>query len=257
MNQKLCDAFQLITSSGHAICLTGAGISTLSGIPDFRSPNTGLWNRYDADKIFRIDCFLAEPHYFYEFAREFIFQMFYETSPNIVHRLLSLLQKHRYLRRIITQNIDMLHQRSGTTDVLELHGSPQVSYCTRCYKDYSFDDMVRRISSTAVPFCDECGAVIKPGIIFFGELLNQRVLSAACAEAEQADCCLVLGTSLVVYPAASIPRMVTRNGGSLVIVNRDATAQDADAAYTFHMELDAFAKSFFAYLKENGLIPEN
>lgn len=253
MSHRLEQAIDTIINAQRTIVLTGAGISTLSGIPDFRSPKTGLWHQYDAEKIFLLEHFLEEPQYFYNFARDTIFKLFYESQPNAVHRLVAQLQHRGYIRRIITQNIDMLHQQAGSVDVLELHGSPATSYCIRCDKMFSFNDMVNRVMAETVPRCDACGGLIKPDIIFFGEMLHEQILSAAYNEAHHADCCLALGTSLQVYPAASIPQVIVQSGGTLILVNREPTPQDSSAKYVFRMELDRFAEQSTALLKELGV----
>jgi len=223
MRKLIAEAFKAITESNHVIALTGAGISTLSGIPDFRSPNIGLWNRFDQEKIFQIDYFHQDPQYFYEFAREFIYQ-FTDSKPNIIHNILANMQRKKILKSLITQNIDMLHQKAGSTGVLELHGSPEKSFCLDCGEFFSIEQMQKKLSLEKIPHCDKCNGLIKPDIIFFGEMLHEDTLNKAFMTAEKSDCCIVLGTSLVVHPAASIPQIVLRNGGRLIIVNRDKTS---------------------------------
>ena len=221
MNNQIKTVLDTIQKSSHTVAMTGAGISTLCGIPDFRSPHCGLWYRYDAEKIFLIDHFYSNPEYFYDFSREFIFKgMGMDTPPGIIHHLISLLQKKKLIKRVITQNIDLLHQKAGSTDVLELHGSPMKNYCVGCRKSFSFEDVIAKLKTEKVPRCDECDAVIKPDIIFFGECLHENVISTAMQEASKADCCIVFGSSLVVYPAASIPEITLNHGGKLIIVNR-------------------------------------
>lgn len=253
MNTKITEAVNCILKSRHLIALTGAGISTLSGIPDFRSPNSGLWNRFDSSKIFDINYFYRHPEKFYEFAREFIFS-FTNCQPNIAHNLLAVLQKKNILKRLITQNIDMLHQKAGNTDVYELHGSSRLNICVNCGQNYVMEDISRKLMSQDVPLCDKCGAVIKPDITFFGELLHEDVIKGAISEAEQADWCIVMGTSLVVYPAASIPEIVVESGGKLILVNRERTRLDSYAEFHFLMELDKFAEEVFEFLQEKSIV---
>lgn len=253
MNPTVTDVVNTICKSRHCIALTGAGISTLSGIPDFRSPGTGLWNRFDAEKIFLIDHFYKEPDYFFNFAKEFIYTMA-DAQPNIIHTILASLQNKGLIKRIITQNIDMLHQKAGSSWVVELHGSPVNNYCIQCRNFYSFDEMFKKIERDTVPRCDVCRSIIKPDITFFGELLKEDVLQAAFFEAEKTDCCIVLGSSLVVHPAALLPDMAKRNGGTLIIVNRDMTPYDSRADMVFNMDLEDFGNQMHDLLKERNLI---
>ncbi len=243
----------LICNSKHAVALTGAGISTLSGIPDFRSPATGLWSRFSAETIFRIDHFYSQPEDFFSFAKEFIYTLA-DAKPSIIHNLLSLLQSKGLIRRVITQNIDTLHQKAGSQGVLELHGSPLKNYCVRCESCYSFDEMRTKINRDTIARCDKCQNIVKPDIIFFGELLHENVLQAAFNETEKSDCCIVLGSSLVVYPAASIPDMIKRNGAKLIIVNRDRTPYDSRADITLNMDLQSFGEELIDILKKRNII---
>ncbi len=253
MNTEIREASNLILKSKYLIALTGAGISTPSGIPDFRSPNSGLWNRFDQTKIFDINFFHRHPEYFYDFAREFIFS-FFNCEPNIAHNILAILEQKNILRRLITQNIDMLHQKAGNREVLELHGSPKENICLDCSASYTANEIIGKLTSQKVPLCDKCGGIIKPDITFFGEMLHENVIHTAFSDAEKADCCIVMGTSLVVYPAASIPEIVIRSGGKLVIVNRTQTHLDSYADFVFNIELDKFAREFLDILKEKSII---
>ncbi len=253
MKNSVKSVVDLLCKSQHTIALTGAGISTISGIPDFRSPGTGLWNRFDAEKVFLIDHFYSEPEYFYNFAREFIFT-FSEAQPSIIHTLLASLQQKQLLKRIITQNIDMLHQKAGSNAVLELHGSPANNYCIQCRSFYSFEEMQNKINEYDVPRCDKCKSIIKPDITFFGELLKEDTLQSAFFEAEKADLCIVLGSSLVVYPAASVPDIAKKSGATLVVVNRDQTAFDSRADIALNMDLQEFGQEFFDLLQQRNII---
>lgn len=256
MKNKIEKVLDILLDSTHCIALTGAGISTLSGIPDFRSPHTGLWNRYDAEKIFLINHFYKTPEYFFNFAREFL-PVFQKCQPNIIHNLLTVLQRLGIIKRVITQNIDMLHQRAGSTDVLELHGSPERNYCLECHAVYRIDEFMHMLSTQEIPRCETCGGIIKPDIVFFGEMLHEEVIGAAFREAQKADCCIVLGSSLVVYPAASIPEIVYEHGnGDIIIVNRDPTPLDRYAAVLLPVELDTFGKVFFDVLHDRKIIQE-
>lgn len=235
-----------IENSKHCIVFTGAGISTMSGIPDFRGQKIELWKKYDQSRIFEINYFSKNPEYFYNFARE-VFPDMINAKPNIVHKLVAKLYKDKYIKQVITQNIDMLHQKSGVKDVFELHGSPIISYCVKCNKEYSIKDVMIKITDFKIPVCDNCKGLIKPDIVFYGEPLNAAVLNESFNNAVKADLCLVLGTSLVVYPAAVIPEMVVQHGGKIIIVNKDETHLDNIALYKFD-DLKCFAEEIFGRL---------
>jgi NAD-dependent deacetylase len=216
--------FDLIASSSHVVVFTGAGISTLSGIRDFRGKN-GIYNDLDADKIFSLDYFLSDPSFYYKHAASFIYNLA-DKEPNIVHNQIFRLEKAGLVKRVITQNIDLLHQKAGSRNVLELHGSPQTHICLACGRKYPFACIVPIVREGKVPKCEKCGGVVKPDIVFFGEPLDRATIDAALFEAERADLIIVLGSSLVVQPAASVPLQTLRHGGKLAIVNDGPTPLD-------------------------------
>lgn len=221
----------LIRRARRCVALTGAGISTLSGIPDFRGPQ-GLYSRrdVDADKLFDLRYFLNDPGYYYRHARDFLYNPG-TRKPNAVHRALAGWESRGLLRAVITQNIDLLHHKAGSRRVLELHGSPLRHQCLQCGREYSFDAIARIVHAGNIPFCEACGGTIKPGIVFFGEALPMDVLEEAEDEAAHADLMLVLGSSLTVYPAAALPTVTLRNGGKLAIVNASPTHLDGTALW--------------------------
>jgi NAD-dependent deacetylase len=224
--------FDRIQKAHHCVALTGAGVSTLSGIRDFRGKN-GLYNEMDAEKIFDLDYFIKDPSFYYEKAGNFIYNL-HEKEPSIVHTVLGDLEKAGFVKAVITQNIDLLHQKGGSRNVIEIHGSPSIHYCLRCSGiRVSFEEASAIVNSGKMPLCPECGAVLKPAITFFGENLPEEALRNAVTEAQEADLMLVLGTSLTVYPAASIPDYTIRNGGKIVIVNNMATPKDRLAVQHF------------------------
>ncbi|MCB1196025.1 NAD-dependent protein deacylase [bacterium] len=243
---RINDIFNIIQSANRTVALTGAGVSTLSGLPDFRSKK-GLWKQYDQNRVFSLDYFKTDPEYFFNFARQYIFP-FLDAEPSIIHHLLAQLEQKKMLRRVITQNIDMLHTKAGNKGVLELHGSPERNFCVTCGKEFSFGQIIAKIESEKFPLCDSCGGVLKPDIIFFGEMLHADVLDTAFHEARQADCCLVMGTSLVVSPAASIPEIAAHYGAKVIIVNREATPLDRLADIVIHTELDTFGSTLMQLL---------
>lgn len=229
---------ELLESSKNCVFLSGAGISTFSGIPDFRGSN-GLYAKYDADKIFDLEYFREDPTYFYTHARDFIYDL--DTKePNIIHNTLASLEKKGYVKTLITQNIDLLHQKAGSVNVLELHGSPANHSCLLCNMNYSYDEVCEQLKNKEVPYCSECAGLIKPDIIFFGKMLDQDIFTKAVDASSKADLFVVIGSSLVVQPAASLPVCSLRSGGKLVIVNNMATPLDEYAYLKYHELGDVF-----------------
>jgi NAD-dependent deacetylase len=226
------ELFTLIKEAKHLVALTGAGISTLSGIRDFRGKN-GLYNEMDAEKIFSIEYFERDPSLYYDKAGSFIYNLD-EKEASIVHIVLGQLEQCGYLKAVITQNIDLLHQKGGSKNVIEIHGSPVTHYCLRCDGvEVSYEEVAVVVRKGALPKCSKCGKVLKPAITFFGEGLPAEALKQAVTESQAADLMLVLGTSLTVYPAASMPEYTLRNGGKIVIVNNMPTPLDGKAFMHF------------------------
>ena len=222
------ELFEKIKRSKHCTALTGAGVSTLSGIRDFRGKN-GLYNDLDAEKIFDIDYFEEDPSFYYKASQSLIYNID-EKSPSIVHLVLAELEKRGFLKALITQNIDLLHTKAGSAKVIEIHGSPKTHYCLRCAGvRMSFDEASAIVRSGDLPKCPKCGRVLKPAITFFGESLPIDALREATEEAQKSDLMLVLGTSLTVYPAASMPQYTLSRGGEIVIVNNMPTPLDGRA----------------------------
>jgi NAD-dependent deacetylase len=243
--------FDLIRRSSCCAALTGAGVSTLSGIRDFRGKN-GLYKERDADKIFDINYFDRDPSFYYRAAGSFIYNLG-EKDASVVHKVLGELENRGFLKALITQNIDLLHQKGGSRRVIEIHGSPSIHYCRRCSDPaqvealaaakpggpfpggdmMGFDEAAALVNAGELPRCGRCGAVLKPAITFFGEGLPVRALEDAMMVAEKADLMLVLGTSLTVYPAADIPAVTLRSGGRIVIINDMETPLDRYAILRF------------------------
>ncbi|MDR2768142.1 MAG: NAD-dependent deacetylase [Treponema sp.] len=243
--QKL---WELINASRYCVALSGAGVSTLSGIRDFRGKN-GLYKEMDAEKIFDVDYFFRDPSFYYSHAKNFIYDL-EEKQASVVHTVLGKLEARGLLKALVTQNIDLLHSKGGSKQVIEIHGSPQAHYCPRCQSAAAaeeailarevkergfmvFEEAAAVVRRDEMPRCEKCGAVLKPAITFFGESLPVHALSAAEKEAGRADLMLVLGTSLTVYPAAGLPGLTLKKGGKLVIVNEQDTPMDRYAALRF------------------------
>ena len=226
--------------------LTGAGVSTLCGIPDFRGPQ-GLYRQPDAERIFDIDWFDRDPSVYYRGCAELVYGLD-RFAPGPVHQALAKLEALGRLQGVATQNIDMLHQKAGSTAVYEVHGSPAFHHCRRCGDEKRFDEiltMIRRspspfdFTSATVPRC-RCGGAYKPDITFFGEMLPEQAFQQAQALAIRSDVFLVLGTSLTVFPAAGLPRLTLQGGGKVFIVNAQPTSLDRYAAGVYR-DLGAFA----------------
>ena len=205
---------ELIRRSERVVALTGAGVSTAAGIPDFRGPK-GLYvtRQYDPETVFDISAFRRHPEPFYEFTRDFLGVM--ETlEPTVTHRFLSQLEADGRLTAVVTQNIDSLHQRAGSQRVISVHGDYWTSHCLDCGQEYDLDTMQGMIREAAVPRCS-CDGVIKPDVVFYGEAVRDLELAATAVGAS--DLLLVLGSTLMVYPAAFLPEQA---GGNVVVVNR-------------------------------------
>ena len=225
----------LIQDTQKISVLTGAGISTNAGISDFRGPK-GLYvtKRYDPDKVFDIDYFHRDPKPFFEFARDFV-KLEDHIQPTKAHYFLSELEEKGKLKGVITQNIDYLHQRAGSKNVLEVHGSFWESYCLGCGQNFHYEEMKVKIYKEDVPKCS-CGGVIKPDIVFFGE--NVKHLDAAFKLAAESDLFFVIGTSCVVHPAAMIPHMTH---GKVVVINMAEVHLDqVDVVLHVKEDIDGF-----------------
>ncbi len=226
-------AAELIHSSRHMVAFTGAGHSTASGIPDFRSPGSGLWEKDNPMLVASIWAFRLNPKTFFDWIRPML-QTVLEARPNPAHAALADLEEMGYLKVVITQNIDNLHQRAGSRRVLELHGHVREATCVRCYKLVPVDaSLVQALLNGKVPRC-ECGGVLKPNVILFGEQLPVQVFNQATAEAKRCDLLLVAGSSLEVTPAGDIPFLAMDCGARAIVVNRQPTPLDPRSDVVIH-----------------------
>ena len=239
---------EAIKSAKCVAAMTGAGVSTLCGIPDFRGPQ-GLYKNPDAERIFDIDWFDRDPSVYYRGCRELVYGLG-DFAPGPVHNALKRLEDAGRLDGIITQNIDMLHQKAGSSKVYEVHGSPIMHHCRKCGKGVSFDDVMgmvaanggpERLGDPYVPRCG-CGGAYKPDITFFGESLPEAAFTASQSLAIRADVMIVLGTSLTVFPAAGLPRLTLQRGGKVFIVNAQPTSLD-DYVAACYPDLGEFAEA--------------
>jgi NAD-dependent deacetylase len=216
-------ASDLIRQSKHTVVLTGAGISTPSGIPDFRSSGTGLWSRDEPLEVASLSTFRTKPGQFFEWFRPLARQMF-EARPNSAHTALADLEERGYVKSIITQNIDTLHQRSGSKTVIEMHGTMQTLTCTQCYHQVQAESYIASFVETGdIPRCPQCAQILKPDVILFGEQLPQAAWFKAQREARSCDLMLVVGSSLEVLPVAGLPMQALDRGAHLIIINNVPT----------------------------------
>lgn len=231
---EIARAAELLREAHHAVALTGAGSSTPSGIPDFRSPGSGMWERANPMEVASIYTFRRQPERFYSWIRPMVSTML-TAEPNPGHRALAELEAGGWLKAIITQNIDNLHQRAGAREVLELHGHMQEATCISCYKVVPSEELLDDLlSSDEVPRCVECGGVMKPNVVLFGEQLPIKVVNAAMAHIRQTDLMLIAGSSLEVVPASQLPLVVHEQAGRLIVVNLTPTYIDDIAEVVIH-----------------------
>lgn len=239
MNEKIRQLQTIIDEASHIVFFTGAGVSTGSGIPDFRSQD-GLYNqKYDVppEEVISHHYFVQNPEGFYRFYKD---RMIYpDAKPNSVHRFIAECEKKHKSLGVVTQNIDGLHQLAGSKNVYELHGSVLRNYCEDCCAFYPVETI---IESDGIPHCPKCGGIIKPDVVLYEEGLSDAVVNGAVAAIQSADVLIVLGTSLVVYPAAGLLRFF--GGKHLVLINRDATPYDKAADLVIN---DTF-ENVFPYL---------
>lgn len=239
MNEKIRQLQTIIDEASHIVFFTGAGVSTGSGIPDFRSQD-GLYNqKYDVppEEIISHHYFVQNPEGFYRFYKD---RMIYpDAKPNSVHRFIAECEKKHKSLGVVTQNIDGLHQLAGSKNVYELHGSVLRNYCEDCCAFYPVETI---IESDGIPHCPKCGGIIKPDVVLYEEGLSDAVVNGAVAAIQSADVLIVLGTSLVVYPAAGLLRFF--GGKHLVLINRDATPYDKAADLVINDTFD----NVFPYL---------
>jgi NAD-dependent deacetylase len=227
---KVQQAANLIRNASHPVALTGAGVSTPSGIPDFRTPGSGLWERDDPMSVASIWGFVEHPQGFFEWVRP-LTQLMLAAQPNPAHCALAALEAMGKLNAIVTQNIDNLHQMAGSKRVLEVHGHMREATCIRCYHiEPGKPLMIKFLEDGEIPTCSVCGGVMKPNVVLFGEMLPVSVMYEAEQESKACDVMLIAGSSLEVAPAADLPLVAKKNGAQLIIVNNTPTPADTHAA---------------------------
>lgn len=242
LTEKAEKFVELALSSSNAAALTGAGISTESGIPDYRSPGTGLWEKMDQSLV-SLDGFIRAPERYYEFALE-LYPVRKEARPNPAHLMLAELEDKGILKGVVTQNVDGLHQDAGTAGVHELHGSLRQTVCLDCSVLYPMEEVMERvISGENPPLCPDCGGVLKPNAVFFGEMLPQVPWQSGIKLAGESDLFITIGSSLQVSPANTLPDVALQGGADLVILNLTPTPFDDDAVLVVREKIGEFSSA--------------
>ena len=219
----------LLRESERAVVLTGAGISVPSGIPDFRSPGTGLWENVDPMEVAHIDAWRRDPDRFWNFYSQ-RFVSLIDKRPNDAHIALAKLERRGLVRAVITQNIDRLHRLAGSERLIEVHGSIDRSVCMECGGKVPLERVVKLLEAgDGAPLCEACVAPLKPDVVLFGELLPEAALSEAQQLAMDADLMICVGSSLEVYPVAGLPAMTHGGGGRIVLITQGSTPYDSEA----------------------------
>lgn len=252
MNNIFRKGAKLVQESKNILVFSGAGLSTESGIPDFRSPG-GFWEKYTPSDFY-FDRILSD-----ETSREKYWQMstdFYslmkDARPNRAYTAIKKIEDMGRLLAIVTQNVDSLHHKAGNSSdkIIEIHGTAFTVSCLQCGKTYKREEIEKRIDTEKirVPYCDVCAGILKPDTVSFGQSMPENKLAKAFSMADKCDLCMVLGSSLVVYPAASVPEHAVKNGAKLIIVNKDATHLDNKADLLIHDSLSKAMDCFIANL---------
>jgi len=237
MESLIAKGAELIKEAEKILVFSGAGLSTESGIPDFRSPG-GVWSKYDPSDFY-FDRFVSDERArvkYWQMSTEF-YQTMKDATPNRAHLAIKVMEDTGKLIAVVTQNIDRLHHKAGNSPdkIIEVHGTAFSVSCLSCGKSYDRDEIQERISSgVKVPSCDDCSGILKPDTISFGQAMPQDKMARAMTHARECDLCIVLGSSLVVYPAASVPVNAAESGAKLMIINRDETPLDSMAELVVH-----------------------
>jgi len=234
IDESLQAAVCLLRCATYPVALTGAGISTHSGIPDFRSPNSGLWEHSNPAEVASLYGFKHHPERFYDWIRPLAY-LILDAVPNAAHLALAQLEARGKLKSIVTQNIDMLHFYAGSQNVYELHGHLREVTCIHCFKVFPARPYILAFLETDIlPRCPDCGDALKPNVILLGEQLPAQALIAARREARRCDAMLVVGSSLEVYPAADLPVIAHQSGAALIFINLSETRLDSMAQVVIH-----------------------
>ncbi len=238
----------LIRESRSTVVLTGAGISVPSGIPDFRTPESGLWANVDPMEVAHIDVFESDPARFWSYYRP-RFHSLGDKRPNAAHEAVAELERQGLIEGVITQNIDRLHRAAGSRNVVEVHGSIETSTCRRCGMGYGLEEVGGLFDADGIAVCGACGGPVKPDVVLFGELLPERAMADAHDLAVGAELMICIGTSLVVHPVAALPGVALEGGGSLAIVTKGPTPYDGAAELKLDGEVDEVLSELLPLLR--------
>jgi len=222
-----------IQKARKIVAFTGAGISAESGVPTYRGEG-GLWTKYDSSKYASIGYFLQNPSYYWNFFKDVRYPILKKVKPNQAHLALFEMEKAGNLKTVITQNIDGLHQEAGSSSVIELHGTTRTIICMDCAQKYTIGEAYDQLAERIPPLCSACGGILRPDVVFFGEMLAPEILRNAYAAAASCDFMLAVGSSLVVYPAADIPLRAKQAGAKLAVINIGTTPLDSVADYVIN-----------------------
>ncbi len=237
----------ILKSSRNNCIITGAGVSTASGIPDFRGKN-GIYTQSN-ENVFDLKSFKENPEKFYLFAKNFL-NILKNSQPNSAHLLLKKLEDMGKISYIITQNIDGLHKKAGSKNLIEIHGNFKTFTCIKCGKKVQLDEIFYKIENGEVPYCFECKGVLKPDLVFFGENIDINLINKIKNIASLSEYCFIFGSSLVVHPIASIPECTLNNNGRLIIINRGATTYDEYAFIKFEVDIEKFSSEVLKNIKK-------
>jgi NAD-dependent deacetylase len=236
--KQIDHASQLLSEAEYCVALTGAGISTPSGIPDFRTPGSGVWERYSPMEVASLSAFRSHPDRFYNWIRPFIKNLT-QADPNPAHLSLAQLEEYNLLRSIITQNFDALHQKAGSKIVFEMHGTYRTLTCLGCYQHLEASPQILNsfLEKSEIPSCPQCGKFLKPDIILYEEQLPADIWVQAKEEISKCDLLLILGSSLTVTPVCDLPYVALGSGANLIIINNTSTHLDEMATVSIHCDL--------------------
>ncbi len=244
----------LIFNAQHVVVLTGAGISTPSGIPDFRSPLSGLWEKYDPMSVASLTSFRYDPNAFFEWVKPLV-KTIMEAQPNAAHLSLAKLEALGHVHAIVTQNIDGLHCHAGSKVVYEIHGHLREATCISCYVHVETSELIAEFLRTgSLPLCPDCGGLLKPNIVLYGEQLPSNIIRDAVETINQADLILVVGSSLEVTPAASLPIPALNRGAKLIIINHDPTYLDERACVILNEDVAAILPKIVDQVVQMGAL---
>ncbi len=251
MDEKIRKIVDLILGAEYCVALTGAGISTESGISDFRTPGKGLWEKLPAE-AFSTWAFKINPKGLYKHGMA-MFEELLAAKPNPAHKMLAILEERGLLKAVITQNIDGLHHKAGSKNVFEIHGHLRTGTCMKCGKKYKMEEIMKKLKEGELPpRCDDCKKVIKPDVVLFGDSLPPKEYGKSLDTVRECDLMLVLGSSLVVTPASGLPAIAMGSGAKLVIMNKMSTGYDGEAEVVIHEPLGKIAEAILKELESRS-----